>query len=210
MAKQSFVVLPAAGHGRRMKDNNNSSGNSKLSGRSKLLLPWKDHTIIDEVLSVWTTSAIAAVVVIVRRGDKALQKAIRRWPGVELLAPEEDPPEMKKSIRVGLHYLQATRSIQANDRWLIAPSDLPTLSASVIGEVIAASQSTDQIVAPRFDGRNGHPVSLPWALVPHIDTLPPDQGINHLIDQHSVHWVNLPPDQYPADIDTPDDYRNLK
>lgn len=198
MPKQSFVVLPAAGHSRRMK------------GRSKLLLPWGRHTIIDEVLRVWTSSPVAAVIVVTRKDDRALHKAIGRWPSVELLVPDEDPPEMKHSVRFGLHFIQATRQPVASDRWLIAPSDLPSITGEVIGSVIDASQSTDQIVVPRFGEKSGHPVSLPWSLVPHVDTLPPDQGINYLIDQHPVHWVDRPSDQYAADIDTPDDYRRQK
>jgi molybdenum cofactor cytidylyltransferase len=197
MEKASYAVLPAAGHSRRMR------------GPSKLLLPWKHHTVIDEVLQAWTRSNVLAVVLVARRDDRKLHQAVRRWPTVELLVPDDDPQEMKHSIRLGLHFLRATRNPGAADRWLMAPSDLPTLCQEVIDRVIEAGQASDQIVAPRFGGRSGHPVSLPWSIVPAVDRLPPDQGINHIIHAQPVTWVDLPPEWFPDDIDTPEQYRRL-
>jgi CTP:molybdopterin cytidylyltransferase MocA len=36
-----------------------------------------------------------------------------------------------------------------------------------------------------------------------------EQGINHLVEIHSVQWLDLPPGQHPDDIDTPADYLRL-
>ena len=149
------------------------------------------------------------VVVIVRRDDAELQRVCRRWPTVQLVVPERDPADMKRSVQLGLEHLATHHRPQPSDRWMLAPADLPTLCPQLIDQVIEASRDTDFIVVPRFGPRRGHPVSLPWRLVPDVVALSSDEGINQLVENHPVQWLDLPVAEYPDDIDTPADYAKL-
>lgn len=176
----------------------------------KLLLPWKEAgtTIIDAVLAAWTRSQVAQVVVVARQGDVALQTACQKWP-VDVVLPQIDPPDMRTSIQQGIEHLAAKYRPHSSDRWLIAPADVPTLSAELIDRLVAASASSPGIVAPRFGDRSGHPVSFPWSLSPTLQEIPADRGLDWLLESLPVDWLSLPLDLRLEDIDTPLDYQRL-
>jgi molybdenum cofactor cytidylyltransferase len=192
-----FGIVPAAGESRRM------------GGQDKLLLPWGGETVIDRVLRAWTQSSVTSVIVIVRKENVALQKACRRWSAIELVIPERDPEDMKRSIQIGLGHVAEKWQPLESDRWMVAPADLPTLNAPLIRQLVEASRNSDSIVVPRFGDRRGHPVAFPWSLVPDVFRLQQDQGINQLLEDRSVQWLDLPTGQHPDDIDTPADYLRL-
>jgi molybdenum cofactor cytidylyltransferase len=193
-----FAIIPAAGQSLRM------------GARHKLLLPWNSATVIDHVLRAWTESRADRVVVIVRKGDLQLQEACRCWPNADLVIPNNDPHDMKRSIQLGLRHIAAVCEPAESDLWMVAPADLPTLTAELINRVIDASRDTDSVVVPRFGDRRGHPVSFPWSLVPDVFNLGAEQGINRLTADDSVQWLDLPADEHPDDVDTPEDYVRLR
>lgn len=196
-----FAVIPAAGHSRRM-------GSS-----DKLLLPTSgvgQPAVIDRVLRAYSETDITAVVLVTRKGNVALQNACRqRWPAVDLLIADDDPEDMKRSIQLGLEHLRDTYRPSDSDGWITSPADLPTLTSSLIGDVMDARGGCDTIVVPRFGGRRGHPVLFPWALAAEVFRLADDEGINILIDHYPVRWLDLPAERRPADLDTPIDYTRL-
>ncbi|HIE97814.1 MAG TPA: nucleotidyltransferase family protein [Planctomycetes bacterium] len=193
-----FGIIPAAGQSLRM------------GAEHKLLLPWRNETVIDHVLRAWTESVAQQVVAIVRSDDIPLQQACRRWPGIDLVIPEEDPPDMKMSIQLGLQRIAAVYEPDDVDRWMVAPADLPTLTSELIDQVIEASSESDSVIVPRFGDRRGHPVSFPWSQVPQVFKLGADQGVNSLPADDHVQWLDLPADERPDDMDTPADYLRLR
>lgn len=192
-----FAIIPAAGQSLRM------------GAQHKLLLPWNHATVVDQVLRAWTESLATRVIMIVRRNDVALQKVCQGWPAVDLVIPEDDPEDMKRSIQCGLQHLAAAGEPHDSDRWMVAPADLPTLASELINQVIEAGRDCESIIVPRFGDRRGHPVSFPWSLVPDAFKLGDDQGINSLVADHPVRWLDLPVGGRPEDIDTPADYERL-
>ncbi len=192
-----IALIPAAGQSLRM------------GAQHKLLLPWKGAMVIDQVLRAWTESQVTRIIVILRGDDVELHKACRRWTSVDCVIAAADPADMKQSIQLGLEYVAANCAPEDSDRCMAAPADLPTLGSKLINQVIAASRSSDSIVVPRFGDRRGHPVSFPWSLVPDILGLGQDQGINSLMSNHPVQWLDLPASERPDDIDTPADYARL-
>lgn len=192
-----FAVIPAAGRSRRM-------------GREhKLLLPWRGATVIDHVLDAWTASSVEQVVIVVRKDDQLLQQACQRWQAVELSVPESDPEDMKRSIQLGVARIADSYQPHASDRWMVAPADLPTLRTELIDRLVAAGAGSDAILAPRFAGHRGHPVSFPWSLTGELFRLGADQGIDQILENHAVEWLDLPAEERPEDIDTPVDFQRL-
>lgn len=177
---------------------------------NKLLLPWNGKRVIDHVLDAWTESLVERVVIVVRRSDGELQTICRERECVDMVVPDADPEDMKRSIGWGLEHIQETFHPEPSDRWLVAPADLPTLGIDLINDVVRASRHSESIVVPRFGQRQGHPVSFPWRAVGDVWALEPDQGINHLVSAHPTDWLDLPASGRPRDIDTPEDYRHLQ
>ena len=99
--------------------------------------------------------------------------------------------------------------MHSDDRWMIAPADLPTLSSSLIDLVIERGRTSDRIVVPRFGDRRGHPVSFPWNLASEVGQLGGDEGINRLLQRHPLHWLPLSEAHYLEDVDTEAEYRRM-
>jgi molybdenum cofactor cytidylyltransferase len=194
---RSFAIVPAAGRSRRM-------------GRPKLLLPWGGGTVIDAVLAAWRASRVTQTVVVVHPEDEPLAQVCRS-SGADVVVADPPPEDMKASIGRGLRHVAARFQPAPRDVWLVAPADLPLLSAVVIDAVLAAHDpSRPAIVAPQSAGRRGHPVLFPWPLSTEVDLLPADVGIKELLSRHPVKSVECPAVALAADIDTPEDYRRLR
>ena len=175
----------------------------------KLLLPWNGATIMESMLCAWCTSNVSHVIVVVRPDDAALSLVCRKWP-VEIVSPDRDPRDMKESIQFGLRHVSETYQPTNRDQWMVAPADLPGLSAGLINQLVAAAAGQAGVTAPRFGGRQGHPVLLPWALSAKVFSLPADAGLQRLLAQEPMNFVDLPADHRVADVDTPEEYQNLK
>ncbi len=181
-----------------------------MGSRNKLLLPWGDSTIIEQVLKAWILSRVERVVLVTRADDQPLHDRLPIVSKLDRVIPDKNPDDMKQSVLFGLEHLGRACSPSDHDRWLIAPADMPDLSAELINRVIDANASPSAIVVPTFSGRRGHPISLPWAAAREVGQLGSDEGINRLLKRWTVERVAADPDQYPEDIDTEDDYRRAR
>lgn len=193
----SFAVIPAAGASRRM-------------GRAKLLLQWRGRTIIEHVLAAWTASRVDRVVMVVspnsgnRLSDLALQM------GVEVIVPDEVPAQMKDSVRLGLRHVRETHSPQPSDAWLLAPADMPRLSARVIDCLLSLyDPSRPATLVPICCGRRGHPILLPFARAGEVEALPPERGVDAVIAAGQTVEVPVEDAGITEDLDTPEDFRRL-
>lgn len=195
--RRIFAIVPAAGQSRRMQ------------GKAKLLLPWGRHTIIESVLEAWTNSEVTHTFVVVRQSQDELARACNAWP-VELVAAIDDPQDMKESIQCGLRHIETTFGPISEDRWMVAPADIPSLTPNLINPLIAAAETETGVVAAEYGGRRGHPILFPWALASRVFGLRTNQGINVILEELShVATVNFPSELRPRDIDTPEDYSQI-
>ena len=206
-------------------------------GQPKLLLPFRDGTVLDAVLGAWTASRVDVVVAVVRADDCELQNACRRWP-LEVVCPDEDPADMKASVLVGLRWIEVNCEPSAADACFVSPADLPRIESSVIDRLIDtwldAERSCDangkaatdrkagvdidanmsvgcdfgSLVMPQFGDRVGHPALFPWPATRMIDELTKDEGIDRIVKRQPKRMVAFPAGKRFSDIDTPEDYRN--
>lgn len=197
MPFRSFAVIPAAGHSRRM-------------GRPKLLLPWRDSVLIEHVLTQWKAGGVDHITVVCRREDRELIACCSQ-ANATVVAPSEPLPEMKHSVAAGLAEIETKFQPVSGDVWLLAPGDLPGLSAAVIRRLRSAHRpDSPSILAPTWRGQRGHPVLFPWSTAVEVAALGENQGVNVLLQRHPVRAVAFGREGVPADVDTPEDYRRLR
>ena len=196
-AARVFAVVPAAGRSRRM-------------GQAKLLLPWREATVIEQVLAAWQGSRVASVVVVVHPDDTELANVCRR-AGADVQVAATPPPDMKASVRLGLAWLDEHFAPTDADAWMLAPADVPELTSRQIDWVLAEhNPSAAEILVPVHAGRRGHPVLFPWPLAAEVATLAEDEGINALVKRHRVRELPIDDPGILTDLDTPEDYRRLR
>jgi len=198
---QSFGIVPAAGRSSRM-------------GTPKLLLPWGDETLIASVLQAWRSSRVARVVVVVHPDDDELARACAS-AGVEVVQPATPPPDMKASVRAALAHLQKLKP-GPEDAWLVAPADIPGITAERIDRMIAAYESDARdrgtladLWVPVHDGRRGHPLLGRWGIARALDDLSENEGLSALFGLLRVQEVKLAAAPLD-DVDTPADYKRLR
>jgi molybdenum cofactor cytidylyltransferase len=193
-----FAVVPAAGRSRRM-------------GRPKLLLPFDGTTVLGRLLDTLKTSRVSECCVVVRGDDEAL-KAEAQAHGARVVQPPVDPPDMRASVEWALRDIARRHQPCDDDGWLLIPADHPLLSSRLLSELLAAwDEGRPRILVPKHHGRRGHPTLFRWSAAAEIDAMPPERGVNWLLERHADQVVELP---YPfpeatQDLDTPEDYARL-
>jgi len=195
-AFRSFAIVPAAGSSSRM-------------GVPKLMLPWGESTIIETLLDTWKASRVRATVVVVPPDDRELADLC--WhAGAEVVIPPQQPSEMKHSIRIALKHIAQHLRPRDTDAWLVAPADMPRLSAAIVSRLLENHQPDEpSILLPTLQGRRGHPVLFPWPLASRVNELGSDEGLNALVDREIVTEIaceDIAELGAFSDVDTPDDY----
>jgi len=193
-----FAVIPAAGRSRRM-------------GRPKLLLPMAGKPVIARLLGALDHPAIPARVVVVRPDDEPLRAAAAAG-GAHVVQPDLPPAEMRTSVELAVREIARRFAPAEADAWLLVPADHPVLEPSLIDELIAGWKSTRaQILVPTFNGRRGHPTLFRWEWAERIAEIPPDRGLDWLLEHYAGQVVEFPvsTDLILCDLDTPDDYERL-
>ncbi len=196
MKPRFFAIVPAAGRSVRM-------------GQPKLLLPCGRQTVIERVLSAWRASLVNATIVVVHPEDESLAELCRS-AGAEVVVADPPPPDMKASVSRGLQYIAATFQPTDCDAWLVAPADMPRLSAAVINRLLAQFRPLEPaVLVASHQERRGHPVLLPWSAAAAVGRLRHDEGMNALLDHFAWRQVECDDDSIFADLDTPHDYKSL-
>ncbi len=195
VSRRMFALIPAAGRSRRM-------------GKSKLLLPWQSTTVIEHLIGTLTRTEIAAVVIVIRPDDHALQETVQRTSAVAVI-PDHEPPEMRDSIEIGLRAIRQRFSPTDEDGWLLIPADHPLLEPEVLDGLLARWSPGDcEALLPILGLRRGHPTLLRWSLAARIEQLPRDVGVNALLRSSPNLVTEWPTERESvlADLDTPEDY----
>jgi molybdenum cofactor cytidylyltransferase len=190
------ALLPAAGASRRM-------------GRPKLLLPYRDSTIVGSLVASLRAARVETILLVTAPCDEAL----RAWAATAglLTAVNPDPERgMLSTIQEGLSRLPPARG----ETLLISPADLPAVRAETIAEVVRRREAARAPLAlPVWQGRHGHPLVIAPELIPEIEALDPasSSGLRRLRDRHAAAtlWVEVDDPGVVQDVDTPEDYAML-
>ena len=188
-----FAIVPAAGRSVRL-------------GQPKLLIEIAGRTLLERVLDAWLEGGVERVVVTIRRDDDLLAERCQKQK-VDVVRPAIDPPDMKASVGEALRFVARQYSPTPRDAWLLAPADLPGLTAQQVGMVVRSHRGdAPRIVVPRCAGRRAHPVLFPWTMAEEVVRLEADQGINVLLARHEADELDLPEGAWVDDLDTPGDW----
>ena len=193
------VIVPAAGHSRRM-------------GQPKLLLPLGDRPVIARLVEAFDHPSVLDVLVVVRPDDTVLAEAAAVAGAVVVRAPES-PPDMKASVGWGIDEMRKRWGAGEIDGWMLVPADHPVLDADLVGRVAEAwSVNRPPVLVPTHDGRRGHPTVFGVELASEVASIPDDSGLNWLVGRcgEAVEEVELGRPEVLLDLDTPEQYEALR
>ena len=132
-----------------------AAGLSTRMMENKVLLPWRDGLpIVRHVASEFVEVCPGNVLVVTGRDAALVRAAVADLDVSFVHNPDFASGEMLSSVKVGLRALPD--GLVAS---FIQPADMPCVPEEVIGQ-LAAAHDAGWNVAPRYDGRRGHPVLL--------------------------------------------------
>lgn len=173
-------------------------------GQSKILLPWGNTTVIEQVV----TQALAAnpknVYVITGAKAQEVSKVLKSYP-VTILHNDSWEQGMASSIKVGITEIKKTKAQAA----LITLADLPTLKAAHFNRLFAEfNQNPRAVLQSKFTNSAGVPAIFTRDTFNHLLSLEGDAGAKSLLKKTPSNQVIF---DYPfEDIDTPEAYKELR
>jgi molybdenum cofactor cytidylyltransferase len=197
-----------------MKDGNTyitviilAAGESKRMGKQKLMLPFRQSTILEQVVKGFSYSNLFEIIVVLGQEYQEITK-LKSLKLVHTLLNKDYKQGMSASIIAGVKAVHKdTKGI------MIALADMPFIEQSIIDCMINTYMEKGKgIIVPACNGRRGHPVIFSTAYRNELLTLKGDEGGRRIIETHpeDVFELEVGSDTVTRDIDTPEDYlRNI-
>lgn len=176
-------------------------------GRSKQLLPYANTTILETVIEHITQSMVDVTLVVLGSNHEKIEEVIKDLPVKSVYNPRFSEG-MLSSVQKGFYTLP-----DEVEAVLVFLGDQPMIPSSVIDQIVRAYRSTDKgIVLPVYNQKRGHPVLIDTKYSQEVTNLNPQVGLRELIHNHpeDILEVDLDSSAVLEDIDTPEDYKNLK
>jgi molybdenum cofactor cytidylyltransferase len=186
-----------------------AAGRSTRMGRPKALLMTADGvTFVARLIHVLSGGGVDGPLVVGRSDDAELQREVDSAGARFVTNPDADAGGQLSSLLSGLH-----KADRPGIRGLmVTPVDAPMVTPETVSRLIEVFKNTSApIVRPRYQGRNGHPVIFSRELFDDLRHASPATGAKAVLRAHENGIINVDVDDpgVVADIDTPDDYKNL-
>ncbi|MGB3863997.1 MAG: nucleotidyltransferase family protein [Candidatus Aminicenantaceae bacterium] len=184
-----------------------AAGESIRMGRSKQLLPFANKTILETVIDHINQSTVDETLIVLGSNREKIEEVIKNLPVKSVYNPRFKEG-MLTSVQKG--FVSLPEEVEAV---LVFLGDQPMIPSSVIDQIVSAYHSSEKgIVLPVYGQKRGHPVLIDTKYRQELANLNPEIGLRELIHDHpeDILEVNLDSSSILEDIDTPEDYKNLK
>ncbi len=196
-----IALVLAAGQGRRM-------------GRPKMLLPYRESTIIETVLDAVLDSSVDGLVVV---ANPLVEEFLRgRLPEDCYVVINDDPDsDMRASVQIGVAEIGQRFETAPSDGVMVLLGDQPEVTGGLITTCAEAWRLPSKgpgILVATYKGRRGHPTVFAARLLRDVADWPPDRKLSDLIGQHvdEVRELPITACPMPIDVNTPEDYKRLR
>lgn len=188
-----------------------AAGQSSRMGNPKMLLPWgpNDETVIRSVCTTVGRSSVSEIAVVTGELHHSIAQEITGIRGARAVFNSRHlTGDMISSMQRGLQAIWNTC-----DACMITLGDQPLITVDLLQQLLTAYRRvTAPIVAPSYNNRRGHPMIIHRSLWPSFMDMPdgttPREVIRRFEDQ--IHYVLVETSAVLRDMDTPDDYRDLR
>jgi len=184
-----------------------AAGESKRMGESKQLLSYDNKTILETVIDHITQSNVDETLVVLGSNRENIEEAIKDLPVKSVYNPRFKEGMLSSAQKGFVSLPEEAEAV------LVFLGDQPRIPSSVIDQIIRTYHSSEKgIVLPVYDKKRGHPVLISTKYREEVAHLDPQLGLRELIHNHpeDILEVDLDSSSILEDIDTPEDYKNLK
>ena len=186
-----------------------SAAFSSRMKKFKLGLPFKNHTIIEEVLFQLSKTSIKEIILVTGHYKESIEKLLATNSTIKIIHNKNYALGMTTSIQCGI--LEASTNAKG---FLICLGDLPFILATEYNKILSKIESIDDknpfIVRPFFKNKPANPVFFSRHFKNDLLDLKHMEGAKILIKRNGnyLHNLMLETESGIMDIDTPLDYAN--
>ncbi len=182
-----------------------AAGGSSRLGRPKQLLNFRDETLIARAVRAAAEAQCTPVVVVAGDASDAIRDEVRAMPAVVIENPNWRQG-LGTSIRAGVQYLA-----DSTDAVLLLTCDQPLVDAAVIAALIRTREETGKpIIASSYANTLGVPALFDRSCFPALLSLPDESGAKYLIAARPDDVTSVLFQDGAIDIDTPEDFANVR
>jgi molybdenum cofactor cytidylyltransferase len=187
------------------------AGASSRMGRPKLLLPWRDTTVIGHLLKQWRELGAAQIGIVLRPQDASLAAELDRLGLPRAYRIENPQPErgMFSSILCAAVWPGWKDEIAT---WAIVLGDQPHLRPETLRQLLEFHfANADAVCQLEFDGHARHPVLLPRRAFKELK-VSQAETLKDFLKRTSVRCLRCSMDDpgLALDLDTPEDYQRAQ
>ena len=187
------------------------AGASSRMGRPKLLLPWRETTVVGCLFQQWRELGAAQIGIVLRPQDASLADELDRlgFPRTDRIENPQPERGMFSSILCAAAWPGWRDDIAT---WAIVLGDQPHLRSETLRLLLEFHfANADAVCQLEFDGHARHPVLLPR---PAVTELKASSGgtLKDFLKQTSVRCLRCPVADpgLAVDLDTPEDYQRAQ
>jgi molybdenum cofactor cytidylyltransferase len=172
-------------------------------GRPKMLLPFADSCIIEEVIRIAGRSAVERTFVVLGANSEAIKVKIRQYP-VSMIENMDYKKGMLSSVQTGLRALPESARAA-----MILLGDQPMIDSSILDLMIEGyMKSSKRILVATFKGRRGHPLIFGSQYFKEVLDYPEQNSLKDLLENHpeDIQELETGNAEILRDIDTEKDY----
>jgi len=182
-----------------------AAGESTRMKQQKLLMPYKERTIIETVVDKCLQSKIDEIYIVVGSDSEKIKSKLAGL-NLNIITNDNYKMGMLSSVQKGIDALP--KSLKAV---IILLGDQPMVKSEIIDLMIDSfHRSRKGIVIPTFAGKRGHPILIDLKYRKAVNFLNPGKGLRELIynNQENIFEVEVETNEILRDIDTFEDYKN--
>ncbi len=184
-----------------------AAGSSQRLGEPKQLLPWKQSTLIENVVDIALALPCEPVIVVLGAENERLKPVIP--VDVKVVINNRWPEGVASSIREGVGGLK--KLYPESQGVLFMSCDQPLIREDHLRKMLMLFEQSDKtIVAAEYAGTVGIPVIFTRAWFSELTLLKGDQGAKILFEKNSDELTTLSIPEAQWDIDDWETYHQLR
>jgi len=183
-----------------------AGSSTRMGDRNKLLLPWKNKTIIRHVAEGTIQAVGEKTIVVLGHEHELVRQELAGLP-VTFVVNENYKQGQSGSLRKGL---EAVNGHYAGAMFVLG--DQPSIPPQLFSGLLTAFQlEAPPAVYPLYNGRRGNPVIFHKDLFPNLKTITGDRGGRQVLNELGNKALAVPTvfKQVVQDIDTYSDWTHL-
>ena len=185
-----------------------AAGLSKRMGQPKMVLPWGEATVIENVIVTFMKAGVEDILVVTGGAQDHVEALLDRHPVRKVRNEDYASGEMLSSLQCGLSTIPDRAQAV-----LIGLGDQPQVQEGTIRLICNAYQTDNSLlIVPSFRMKRGHPWLVARSLWQTILDLRPPKTLRDFMNAHAtqIQYVNVDTSTILADLDTPEDYQNSR